>query len=105
MTHRQQEIKTRLDDGMTVREIAADLGITRNGVYQHIHSMRRRGVLPSAYTPTGRHLRARLPSTSIAELEKTESDLAIRLLLNEIERTREELERITQRLSAILPNN
>jgi predicted ArsR family transcriptional regulator len=102
VTHRQQEIKSRLNDGMSVRDIASDLGITRNGVYQHIHSMRRRGLLPRGYTPTGRHAHVRLPDHAISELEKSEADLAIRLLLTEIKRTRDELERITRRLSAIV---
>jgi DNA-binding CsgD family transcriptional regulator len=104
VTHRQQEIKSRLNDGMSVRDIASDLGITRNGVYQHIHSMRRRGLLPRGYTPTGRklHARAQLPDHEIGELERSEADLAIRLLLTEIKRTRDELERITRRLSAIV---
>jgi predicted ArsR family transcriptional regulator len=103
MTARQQEIKQLLDQGMTVRQIASDLGITRNGVYQHIQSMRRRGDLPSAYTPTGRSARRSMPMPTTPALEKSEADLAIRLLLNEISRTRDELDRISRRLSAVLP--
>jgi predicted ArsR family transcriptional regulator len=103
MTARQQEIKLLLDQGMSVREIASGLGITRNGVYQHIQSMRRRGDLPGAYTPTGRSARRAMPLPTTPALEKSEADLAIRLLLNEINRTRDELDRISRRLSAVLP--
>lgn len=103
MTRRQEQVKSRLDKGMSVREIASELGITRNGVYQHIHSMRRHGELPRTYTPTGRRERVRLPHHTASALEQTESELAIRLLIGEINRTREELERIAQRLSAVVP--
>jgi biotin operon repressor len=104
MTSRQQEIKRRLDDGKSVREIAAELGITRNGVYQHIHSMRRHGDLPLAYTPTGRSVRSpALPPPSPHD-EQSESELAIRLLLTELKRTHDDLARICDRLGAVVPD-
>lgn len=53
LTTRQAEIKKRLDDGQGAREIAADLGITRNAVYQQIVAMKRKGLLSPEYTPTG----------------------------------------------------
>ena len=106
MTARRQEIKTRLDQGMSAREIAHELGITRNGVYKHIHSMRRDGDLPDAFTPTGR--RTRMPRNVVvgpvtAADEQSEAELAIRLLLTEIQRTHDELDRIVRRLSAVVP--
>ena len=53
MTERQREIKTRLDAGMGARDIAEELGITRNAVYQQIQRMRSHGDLPASYTPSG----------------------------------------------------
>ena len=51
MTPRQQEIKSRLDQGMGAKEIGEELGISRNAVYQQIQRMRRQGALPMSFTP------------------------------------------------------
>lgn len=52
-TKRQREILERLEQGMTVKEIANDIGVTRNAVYQQIERLRQGGVLPETYTPSG----------------------------------------------------
>jgi len=62
MTERQRQIKERLDRGMSVREIAEDMGVTRNAVYQQIQRMRRAGDLPAYYTQTGQPAREGFPS-------------------------------------------
>jgi transposase len=112
LTNRQREIKTRLDQGMQAREIATELGITRNAVYQQIQRLRKSGVLEPDFTPSG------LPSR---ELPAPGSDVLVRLLTNhdtthdgteiagalalvaELRRTRDELSAITRRLSQLLP--
>lgn len=45
LTDRQQEIYDRLMKHKKPTEIADDLGISRNAVYQHITSLKRAGVL------------------------------------------------------------
>lgn len=57
LTERQREIKDRLDQGMGAREIAEDLGVTRNAVYQQIQRLRGYGELEADFTPTGQPLR------------------------------------------------
>jgi transposase-like protein len=53
LTKRQQEILDRLEQGVPVKGIAADIGISRNAVYQHIERLRRQGALAQSYTPSG----------------------------------------------------
>ncbi len=53
LTERQDQIKTRLENGMRAQEVADELGISRNAVYQQIQRMRHHGDLPSNYTPSG----------------------------------------------------
>lgn len=53
LTTRQAEIKRLLDDGQGAKEIADQLGITRNAIYQQITAMKRKGLLSQEYTPTG----------------------------------------------------
>lgn len=53
LTKRQQEIKDMLEQDMSAQEIAADLGITRNAVYQQIAALRRKGSLAANFTPSG----------------------------------------------------
>jgi len=74
LTPRQKAIKERLDKGMQAREIAADLEITRNAVYQQIQRGRRQGWLPADYTPTGQPMRERPGYDTLARLLATESD-------------------------------
>jgi transposase-like protein len=57
LTERQRQIKTRLENGMGAREVADELGISRNAVYQQIQRMRHHGDLPSGYTPSGQPTR------------------------------------------------
>jgi hypothetical protein len=52
LTERQKEIKGLLQDGKTAKEIASDLNISDNAVYQAIRRMRSGGANVS--TPTGR---------------------------------------------------
>ena len=53
LTKRQQEVLDRLENGMAVKRIARDIGISRNAVYQHIERLRRQGALAPTYTPSG----------------------------------------------------
>lgn len=53
LTKRQQEVLDRLGQGMGAREIARDIGVSRNAVYQHIERLRRQGALAQGYTPSG----------------------------------------------------
>jgi DNA-binding CsgD family transcriptional regulator len=53
LTKRQQEVLDRLEQGMGAKQIAADIGVSRNAVYQHIERLRRQGALAQSYTPSG----------------------------------------------------
>jgi hypothetical protein len=58
MTKRQREVLERLEQGFGAKQIATDLGVTRNAVYQHIERLRRQGALAETYTPSGQPPRA-----------------------------------------------
>ena len=62
LTKRQHEILERLEQGMPVKKIATDLGVSRNAVYLQIERLRGRGVLPRDYTPSGQPPRGPVPS-------------------------------------------
>jgi transposase-like protein len=53
LTKRQREVLERLEQGYGAKQIARDLGVTRNAVYQHIDRLRRQGALAETYTPSG----------------------------------------------------
>ncbi len=53
LTKRQQEVLDRLEQGMGAQQIATDIGVSRNAVYQHIERLRRQGALAETYTPSG----------------------------------------------------
>jgi transposase len=53
LTKRQREVLERLEQGFGAKEIAHDLGVTRNAVYQHVERLRRQGALAESYTPSG----------------------------------------------------
>ena len=53
LTKRQLEVLDRLEHGQRVKRIAADIGISRAAVYQHIERLRRQGALAETYTPSG----------------------------------------------------
>jgi transposase-like protein len=53
LTKRQQEVLDRLERGMAVKEIARDIGVHRNAVYQHIERLRRQGAVAESYTASG----------------------------------------------------
>jgi len=61
LTKRQHEILERLEQGTPVKEIATDLGVSRNAVYLQIERLRNRGVLPQGYTPSGQPPRTAAP--------------------------------------------
>lgn len=111
LTERQREIKDRLDEGMQARDIAAELGITRNAVYQQIQRMRNNGDLARNYTPTGQPVREQRPGMeALAKLvgdmdgDSDESRNAGALaLVQELRRTRDDLDAIAQRISTIIP--
>ena len=114
LTERQQEIKRLLDQGMGAREIAEELGVTRNAVYQQIQRMRRHGDLDPGYTPSGQPPRQQMPGADVltrligANASLSDHDTAAvaasMALLNEIKYTRDQLSAIVARLSAILPS-
>jgi Bacterial regulatory proteins, luxR family len=62
LTKRQHEILERLEQGMAVKQIATDLGVSRNAVYLQIERLRNQGILPAGYTPSGQPPRAPLPA-------------------------------------------
>jgi transposase len=108
LTDRQLEIKTRLDKGFQAREIADELGISRNAVYQVIQRLRKYGVLDHDFTPTGqapRELTSSSVLNAIGRSANGETDAetagALALVL-ELRRTRDELAVITRRLSTIV---
>jgi DNA-binding CsgD family transcriptional regulator len=53
LTKRQQEVLDRLERGDNVKQIATDIGVSRNAVYQHIERLRRQGAVAETYTPSG----------------------------------------------------
>jgi DNA-binding CsgD family transcriptional regulator len=53
LTKRQTEVLERLEQGMPVKKIAKDIGVTRAAVYQTIDRLRRAGAVPETYTPSG----------------------------------------------------
>ena len=65
LTKRQLEVLDRLEQGVPVKRIAADIGVSRNAVYQTIDRLRRQGALPEAYTPSGQPPR-RVPEVGAA---------------------------------------
>jgi DNA-binding transcriptional MocR family regulator len=62
LTKRQHEILERLEQAMPVKQIATDLGVSRNAVYLQIERLRNRGVLPPGYTPSGQPPRSATPT-------------------------------------------
>lgn len=110
MTDRQREINRLLERGMTAREIGDEMGISRNAVYQQIQRMRRNGVLPSSFTPSGQAPRDARPGEDLLrrlvpslEGEDEESRAGYAAVLLELRRTRDELDAISQRLTYIVP--
>lgn len=109
LTDRQREIKERLDAGMGAREIAQQLGISRNAVYQQIQRMRRNGVLEAEFTPTGVPPRAIDPGMGLLRslLESSSADeveaAGTLALVEELKRTRDDLQHIVSRLRRLVP--
>lgn len=71
LTKRQVEVLERLELGYGAKQIATDLGITRNAVYQTIERLRRQGAIAEYYTPSGQPPRravqpASVPGTTLA---------------------------------------
>ena len=62
LTKRQHEILERLEQNMPVKQIATDLGVSRNAIYLQIERLRNRGILPPGYTPSGQPPRTPSPS-------------------------------------------
>ena len=106
---RQQEVLDLLNRGLTVKEIALELGVTRNAIYLQIQKLRQRGALAPGFTATGRSPR---------ELRQPGQDALLRLLSDQsgetgdagtlalveiIRRARDELDELSQSLSAVLP--
>ncbi len=62
LTKRQHEILERLEQGIPVKRIATDLGVSRNAIYLQIERLRQQGVLPSTFTPSGQPPRSVTPA-------------------------------------------
>lgn len=113
LTDRQREIKKRLIKGMGAREIANELGISRNAVYQQIQRMRRYGELDPGFTPTGQPPRQKAPGTDVLmRLVNGDSDVdeseAIAVtgalaLVSELKYTRDQLSALVAHLNSFLP--
>jgi transposase len=99
---------------MGAREIAEELGITRNAVYQQIQRLRKHGELDPGFTPTGQPPREQVPGADVlqrlvrldpsitdSEVAATAGSLA---LINEMRYTRDQLSAIVARLSSLLPS-
>jgi hypothetical protein len=93
MTKRQREIKALLENGMGALAISEELGITRNAVYQQIQRMRNHGSLPTDFTPTG---------TPPRETRPVARPLGASAWVRELGYIRDELDRLSQRLSALM---
>lgn len=53
LTDRQEAIKELIDKGLSAREIAGKLNISRNAVYQQISALKKKGALAPGFTPSG----------------------------------------------------
>jgi DNA-binding MarR family transcriptional regulator len=76
LTKRQREVLDRLEQGYGAKQIAGDLGVTRNAVYQHIERLRRQGALADTYTPSGQPPRSTNVALAPAAVAPRESVLA-----------------------------
>src|SRR5690349_8510622 len=68
LPERTREVLERLNEGKGASDIANELGITRNAVYQHITKLRKEGYLPER-TPT----RAQSAAPAELSIEQTVS--------------------------------
>jgi transposase-like protein len=80
-TKRQEEVLERLQAGHAVKQIATDLGVTRNAVYATIDRLRLQGALPADFTASGQLPRGRVEILSgpagpsrLAELRELEDE-------------------------------
>jgi hypothetical protein len=80
-TKRQAEVLERLEAGYAVKQIATDLGVTRNAVYATIDRLRLQGALPADFTASGQLPRGRVEilsgpagSSRLAELRELEDE-------------------------------
>jgi transposase-like protein len=80
-TKRQREVLERLEAGYAVKQIATDLGVTRNAVYATIDRLRLQGALPADFTASGQLPRGRVEILSgpagpsrLAELRELEDE-------------------------------
>lgn len=113
LTERQREIKDLLKKGMGAREIATELGITRNAVYQQIQRMRRNGDMDPGFTPSGQPPRQKAPGADIlARLVSTDVNVesgdtvavaGALALVNELRYTRDQLSALLSHLNSFLP--
>jgi hypothetical protein len=71
LTKRQSEVLERLELGLGAKQIATDIGISRNAVYQTIERLRRQGALPQTYTPSGQPPRRSQPLVGGASFGQT----------------------------------
>jgi DNA-binding CsgD family transcriptional regulator len=80
LTKRQQEVLDRLEQGMGAKQIARDIGVSRNAVYQHVERLRRQGALPPNYTPSGQPPRRIEPGPPVAAPGTPPRDSSLRAL-------------------------
>lgn len=79
LTPRQEEILALIKAGRTAREVADELGISRNSVYQSLQRLRRRGALPQGFTPSGMAPRESATSARVAAPQSSRLE-ALRVL-------------------------
>lgn len=114
LTERQREIKKLLIKGMGAREIAEELGITRNAVYQQIQRLRRNGELDPGFTPTGQPPRQKAPGADVlARLVGSDTSFdngdtvavaGALALVSELTYTRDQLSALVSHLNSFLPS-
>lgn len=116
MTPRQREVLQLLNDGLQPAQIATQLGVSRNAIYQQIHSLRKRGHLPAGWTPSGRPPRSedsQVPGVAVLQsLLSTETgvndeDVSVitqSVLIAELTRVRDVMSEQVRILNAYLPH-
>lgn len=95
LTDRQREVKERLERSMSATEIADELGITRNAVYQQINALRRKGALAPTYTPSGQP-----PRGAIQVAASNNDESVVVQLVRQVSQVADELDALAARLRA-----
>lgn len=98
LTQRQRDIKAMLDKSLSAQDIADELDISRNAVYAQLEAMKKKGVLPRDYTPSGQPPRAARSTPAVAPGDGT----LIAQLAGVMRAHADELERMAAEIRAML---